>query len=201
MGAAPPERVAWRGLDECGAPPREVPALRSMREELEDLISRGAARQTVPAQASGACIRTLRWPEDQPAATAAGESDSLSGAAALSSEQQLGAVTADVAERLHRQAAAIASVDARDVDAGIRMAPETLRDDLARAVGSNGRVDAAGERSQSRTSLPYMVKRLGASLTDSVQQSLLDLPASDESGLQYINPPAARKLAASAVTG
>lgn len=131
-----------------------------------------------------------------------GERELLSGAAALSSEQQLGAVGPDVAERLHRQAAAIPVAVADDVGAGIRMAPESLRDDLARAVESNGRVDAAGERrSKVRTTSPAAVKRLGAALTDSVQQSLLELPASDESGLQYVNPPAARKLAAAAVTG
>ncbi|KAL3914982.1 MAG: hypothetical protein SGPRY_007422 [Prymnesium sp.] len=95
-----------------------------------------------------------------------GERDTLSGAAALSHEVQLGAVSSDVAERLHQQAAAIPSAASGDVEAGIRMAPESLRDDLVRAVGSTGRVDAA-----------------------------------DESGQQYVNPPAVRKLAAAAVTG
>ncbi|KAL3914679.1 MAG: hypothetical protein SGPRY_007545 [Prymnesium sp.] len=46
-----------------------------------------------------------------------------------------------------------------------------------------------------------MRQRMGAASTDSVQQHLLELPASDESGMQYISPPAARKLAAAAVTG
>ena len=81
------------------------------------------------------------------------------------------------------------------------MAPESLRDDLVRAVGSNGRVDVTGERSHVRTALPAAVKRMGAAFTDSVQQCLLELPSSDESGMQYINPPAARKLAAAAVSG
>lgn len=90
----------------------------------------------------------MRWSDERLPALAEGEKDSLSGAAALSNEQQLGAVTADEAERPHRQAAAITSMGASDVDAGIRMAPESLRDDLAWAVGSNGRVDATGERSQ-----------------------------------------------------
>lgn len=81
------------------------------------------------------------------------------------------------------------------------MAPESLRDDLARAVGSDGRVDATGERSHVRTTLPAPVKRMGAALTDSVQQSLLVLPSSDESGMHYINPPAVRKMTAAAVTG
>lgn len=106
--------------------------------------------------------RTLRRSDDATSAPAAGDKETLS---ALSSELQLGAVTADVAERLHRQAAAIPSASAGDVGAGIRMAPEELREDLARAVGSNGRVDATGERSQLRTTLPAAVKRLGASLS------------------------------------
>lgn len=42
---------------------------------------------------------------------------------------------------------------------------------------------------------------MGAALTDGVQQCLLEVPCADESGMQYINPPAARKLAAAAVTG
>lgn len=67
------------------------------------------------------------------------EKGTLSGAAALTSEQQLGAVGPDVAERLQRQAAAIPAPVAGDVGAGIRMAPESFRDDLARAVRSNGR--------------------------------------------------------------
>lgn len=131
----------------------------------------------------------------------AAEKDGLSGAAALSAEQQLGAVGPDVAERLHRHAAAIQLSASGDVGAGVRMAPEFLREDLIRAVGSNGRVDATGERSQFRTTLPATVKRMGAALADSVQQCLMELPASDESGLQYINPPAARKLATAVVTG
>ena len=184
-----------------GAKPRDKPALRSMREELVDLISRGAAGHGGQGRGVDAVCRSLQWSGAQEPTQVSGERDTLSGAAALPGEQQLGAVAADVAERLHRQAAAIPPPSAGDVGAGLRMAPDSLRDDLARAVGSNGRVDATGERSQNRTTLPAAVKRLGASLTDSVQQSLLDLPASDESGLQYINPPAARKLAMSAVTG
>ncbi|KAL3917732.1 MAG: hypothetical protein SGPRY_006286 [Prymnesium sp.] len=130
-----------------------------------------------------------------------GEKEALSGAAALSAELQLGPVAADVAERLHQQAAAIPALHPGDVGTGIRMAPEALREDLIRAVGSNGRVDATGERSHTRTTLPASVKRMGAALTDSVQQCLLGLPSSDESGMQYISPPAARKLAAAAATG
>ena len=166
-----------------------------MREEVVDIISRGAAQQE----------RAQKGPGLTPSVTveegAKEDREAPSGAAALSIELQVGAVAADVAERLHHQAAAIKMTEAGDVGAGMRMAPESLRDDLARAVSSNGRVDATGERSQMRTSLPAVVKRMGASLTDSVQQCLLELPCADESGMQYINPPAARKLATAAVTG
>ncbi|KAL3918777.1 MAG: hypothetical protein SGPRY_005880 [Prymnesium sp.] len=61
------------------------------------------------------------------------------------------------------------------------MASKSLLDDLRRAVGSDGRVNATCERSQFRTSLPAAVKRMEAALTDSVQQHLFELPASDES--------------------
>lgn len=77
-----------------------------------------------------------------------------------------------------------------NVGADIWMAPESLRDDLVRAVGSSGRVDATGERSHVRTPLTSPVKRLGASLTNNAQQSLLVLPSSDESGWYAIHQPA-----------
>lgn len=51
------------------------------------------------------------------------------------------------------------------------------------------------------TTLPAAVKGMGAALIDSFQQCQLELPASDESGMQYVSPPAARKNANAAVTG
>lgn len=185
-----------------GAKSRDAAALRSMREDLVDIFSREAARKGLSEREASSTGRSLRWSEGCSEETPGPERETLSGAAALPSEQQLGAVRSDVAERLHKQAAAIPAAESGDVGAGIRMAPESLRDDLVRAVGSNGRVDAADERGHARTiTLPSAVKRLEAALTDSVQQTLLELPASDESSLQYVNPPAARQLAAAAVMG
>lgn len=81
------------------------------------------------------------------------------GAAPLPVEAQPGAVSADVAERLHEAARAgqIQTASGGDVGSGIRMVPEELQADLARAVGSNGRVDAAGEFFADRVSLPRTV--------------------------------------------
>ncbi|KAL3930214.1 MAG: hypothetical protein SGPRY_001635, partial [Prymnesium sp.] len=182
-----------------GARPKDERALRSMREEVIDIVSRCAARLS---RGEGERAEGRQRPADSfTTAAAGGEKDALSGAAALSTELQLGAVSSDVAERLHQQAAAVQFSGSGDVGTGIRMAPESLRDDLVRAVGSKGRVDATGECSHVRTALPAAVKRMGAAFTDSVQQCLLELPSSDESGMQYIIPPAARKLAAAVVSG
>lgn len=99
-----------------------------MREEVIDIISRGAGRRVSQDdfRSSG-----------QSRAAAGGEKDALSGAAALSSELQLGAVSADVAERLHQRAAAIHVSSSDDVGADIRMSPESLRPrrGLERACG------------------------------------------------------------------
>ncbi|KAL3914678.1 MAG: hypothetical protein SGPRY_007544 [Prymnesium sp.] len=120
-----------------GVRPKDAHALRCVREELVDLISRREVCQ-MPQQERPAC-EGRAWQEHEGRSTPAvgGEREALSGTAALSTEQQLGAVGPDVAERLRRQAAAIPSMTTGDVGAGIRMAPETLRDDLRRAVGSN----------------------------------------------------------------
>ncbi|KAL3902261.1 MAG: hypothetical protein SGPRY_012138 [Prymnesium sp.] len=140
-------------------------------------------------------------------ATAAGESERgrvlSSGAAPLAVEVQPGAVSADVAERLHEAARAgqLQFSLGGDVGAGMRIVPEHLREDLARAVGSNGRVDAAGECLADRASLPGPVRCMCSTLVSQVQRALRDLPAGDEAGLRSVSSEVTRKLAAAAVVG
>lgn len=85
--------------------------------------------------------------------------------------------------------------------AGIRWAPASLRDDLARAVGSNAKVNASGECARDRITLPAVVRTMCDTLVDQVQSTLMALAAEDESGTQYLSPGIARKLAADAVLG
>lgn len=85
--------------------------------------------------------------------------------------------------------------------AGIRMVPAQIRADLVRAIGTNGRVDAAGEQCYTRTSIPRSIQRMAAALAEHIQVALRADTAGDESGLQYLSPPAAFKLAQSALVG
>jgi len=110
-------------------------------------------------------------------------------------------VLPDVVERLHAGSSLLAFTSGGDVGAGIRGAPEHLRLDLARAVGSNGRVDAAGERSSSRNSVPSVVARMHRALVEAVKEALKQQPSQDEVGFQHLYDKPAHKLAEAAVCG
>ncbi|KAL1519650.1 hypothetical protein AB1Y20_023161 [Prymnesium parvum] len=181
--------------------PRDLTEVRQLRERILDVVcARGARDQRRPTRGGADDAQLLAGP-------ASGyhlqlDRDGGSGEKALPPEVRPLAVGADVAERLHRRERALPEVERHgDVGAGIRAAPEDLRDDLARAVGSNGRVDAAGERRAERRTLPSKVKRMNDALVSRVQRALLQTAAGDKSGSQYMAPETAAKLAASAVTG
>ncbi|KAL3904410.1 MAG: hypothetical protein SGPRY_011294 [Prymnesium sp.] len=130
------------------------------------------------------------------------------GAKPLAKEFVFGAVASDVVARLHEAEMRVPpQVEFRqgdDVGAGVRMVPDQIRADLARAIGSNGRVDAAGEQCYTRTSIPRSTsQRTAAALAESVQIALRAVTAGDESGLQYLSPAAAFsfRLAQSALAG
>ncbi|KAL3893586.1 MAG: hypothetical protein SGPRY_014127 [Prymnesium sp.] len=96
-----------------------------------------------------------------------------------------------------------ASEPARERVLSAGAAPPAARSgaDLARAVGSNGRVDAAGECIADRVSLPGPVRCTCSTLVPQVQRALRDLPAGDEAGLRSVSSEVTRRLATAAVTG
>lgn len=124
-----------------------------------------------------------------------------SGAKLLAVEHMQGAFSSDVAARIHTRASLVRFQPGGDVGDGLRAVPASLRDDLARAMGSNGRIDAAGEVGRERTTLPLVVKHVRAALLDQVQAALMAVPSEDESGTQYMPPSIALKLASAAVAG
>jgi len=140
---------------------------------------------------------------DARAARADGEQLSSTPASALTPQVQARAVSADVAARLHAHAAEISlpMTAGSDVGAGVRMAPAHLRDDLARAVCSNGKVDAAGEQQASRTKLPAVAQRAWRVHAVGVQEALMAVPEADESARQCMDPDDALELAYGAVAG
>ena len=107
-----------------------------------------------------------------------------------------------MAKRLHKGVAQLAPATGHHrLRDGINAVPQDLRLDLARALGSNGRVDAPGEKQPKLASLPVPVRELHAALVGRVQHELLKVPSADEAGLMYLTPTTARKLAVAAVAG
>lgn len=131
-----------------------------------------------------------------------GGANSGSGAKPLAVEHVTGAFSSDVAARIHARSAAAHFRPGEDVGDGLRGAPASLRDHLARAVGSNGRIDASGEVGRDRTTIPLVVKHTRAALVDQVRSALVTVPSEeDESGTQYMPPSVALKSVSAAVAG
>lgn len=127
-------------------PPRDASALRlSVRER--------AIAQVMSKQPLSGYHTAPRMPQEDTEEGMAmrREEVAIVGATPLSAEHQVGAVSPDVAERLHAREKEIRYDPGQDVGSGIRSAPQDLRADLARAIGSNAKVDAAGEHSTKRT--------------------------------------------------
>lgn len=176
-------------------PPRSTLDLQMMRERVIDLISQPTPQKKNPHK---------RKREASPPGSESDSDDGITRArfTALTPELQAGAVSSGVAKRLHKGAARIAFTPAtgRARDA-LNGAPPHLRMDLARAIGSNGRVDAPGEKQPKLASLPIPVREMHAALVGRVQYQLLRVPSADEAGLMYLSPATARKLAVEAVAG
>jgi hypothetical protein len=115
------------------------------------------------------------------------------------------AVPAVVASRLHGAATQLAALWGQHRENLERTLPAIqdakLRTDLARALVSNGKVDAEGETLINRKSLPPIVHVMRRSLIEVVKKTLEAVPAADESGEQYLAPGTALALAGDAVKG
>ncbi|KAL1496327.1 hypothetical protein AB1Y20_016284 [Prymnesium parvum] len=190
-----------------GEPVASAAELRNVREHAAHLVASRSSGAGVDAPVSTQlALRHAAGPSSSQSRPIDVDADERTvtlstGAAALAPEQQVGAVLPDVVERLHEHSASLAYSHGGDVGAGIRSAPENLRADLARAVGSNGKVDAPGERKATRCTMPSVVVRMHRTLVEEVHDALRRLPAVDESGSQHLSMKAARKLAETAVWG
>lgn len=126
--------------------------LRERRERLDDLlVQRGkAGGGGEPLEGTGKEVMDFFFEAD---CRGGGSSN---GAKPLAVEHLPGAFSSDVAARLRARAAAVSCQLGGDVGDGLRTAPASaLRDDLARAVGSNGREDAAGVLGRERTTIHH----------------------------------------------
>ncbi|KAL3925836.1 MAG: hypothetical protein SGPRY_003558 [Prymnesium sp.] len=149
------------------SPPESLAALRVLREVLLDQLS---SQPYVSPSSSGPVEHKIKRPRDHPSSSESDDEpdDSQARHVAKTPDAQVGAVSSEVARRLNKRAAHIHFEPHERVRDGILRAPADLRWDLARAIGSMGKVDA---------------------------------PVEDESGLMYLTPAVARKLASAAVAG
>ena len=138
--------------------------LRLLRVEVEDLVARREATKGTTQK------EAIRLDVEREGDRNGGKG----GAKPLAKEYVFGAVASDVVARLHeaemRVPPQIEFRQGDDVGAGIRMVPAQIRADLARAIGSNGRVDAAGEQCYTRTSIPRSTQRMAAALAMTSKQ-------------------------------
>jgi hypothetical protein len=115
------------------------------------------------------------------------------------------AVPAVVAERLHSAAPRLQAMwdeHREDLERALpALHEDKIRADLARALVSNGKVDAEGETLVQRKSLPPIAHVMRRALIELVKGALEAVPAADESGEQYLLASTAMALAGDAVKG
>ena len=117
----------------------------------------------------------------------------------LSAAARVCAVSADVAMRLHSNHAALLLPEA-GCD-GISTAPSRLRADLARAIRSNGKVDAAGEVALSRKSIPARAHVWRSQCEQKVEAAIEATARADLSGQAAFGPGTAAELAQQTLRG
>jgi hypothetical protein len=131
--------------------------------------------------------------------------DNLKPDKGLEAAQAAEAVSASVAARLHADAARIQTTWAargEDVEGTMEaISDEGLRADLAKALASNGKVDAEGELLIERKSLPPVVQMMRKRLLTVVEAAIAAIPRQDSTGAQHLPSSTAAALAAGAVRG
>ena len=115
------------------------------------------------------------------------------------------ALSSDVAERLYANRATIDAVwtaSSRDPSVAMRLVTDpSLRDDLARAMSSNGNVYAPGEQAVAKRNLPPSVHKMRETMLARVAVSLRACAGTDVSCEMHMSDDAALPLAESALAG
>ena len=176
----PPARVAW---------------LRIMREHV-----------LAELQYAFTELRESGWPEhwktkrprvEQAEEASSGDDASAQPAKGLSVAQRPFSVAPDTAERLHLHRLEIPE----ELGTGIAAAPESIRNDLMRALASNGLVDNQGETHSRRKHLPSRVMHMRKLLVAAVRRAIHDQSLGDTAGKLYMKQQTAEALADNAVAG
>ena len=176
-------------------PPKDGRALERTAEDIYSAV--GAAMRGAP---SGAAQRSGQ------AATSFDVDDSeRKPEKAQGLKESRSALSSDVAERLYADRAAIDKAwtdSSRDPSTAMRLVTDPgLRDDLARAMSSNGNVYAPGEQAVAKRNVPPSVHKMRESMLARVAVSLRACAGSDMSCEMHMSDDAALPLAESALAG
>jgi hypothetical protein len=120
-------------------------------------------------------------------------------AEALTAAARVCAVSSDVAMRLHSNNAAL-PLPETNCD-GLSAAPSRLRADLARAIRSNGKVDAAGEVTPGRKSIPARAHAWRSQCEQKVEAAIEATARADLSGQAAFGAGATAELAQQTLRG
>jgi len=200
----------------------EVPAVVHAHQRARLHARYDLAAQAVLSRAGQAFIAAAKWPQtldelailseqiahelrrattattaiaaDRPELTKEGKP-----AEALTAASRVCAVSADVAMRLHSNNAALPLPEA--TCDGISAAPSRLRADLARAIRSNGKVDAAGEVTLSRKSIPARAHAWRSQCEQKVEAAIEATARADLSDQATFGAGATAELAQQALRG
>ena len=177
-------------------PPRHEAALEEVVEAVFELVRAHGAAGARPGAAAGATKSNVSqgvFDDDDEKVYKPG--------VVMEADQALDAVPSAVAASLYAGRAGLpASVD-DPVIAMRSVSDAVLRQDLARAVGSNGKVDAPGETANSRRNLLPAVHVVRRQAWARVVQCLHECADSDQQGRQSLADSTAHSLAKAAVMG
>ena len=176
-------------------PLRSLEAVGMLREEIRNIV-----RQ---AKRSGSSVSPVHF-NTSGGGQGLGAAVEAKPAAPLSAENAERAVPSVVAARLHQHAGVIEQAwNAASGSVGLAVASVTgtIRADLQRALGSNTRVDAAGEQAHAKRHLPPVAPAIRRGLIEEVVADLQAVALEDASGRQFMTRSAAIELADEAVLG
>ena len=129
-----------------------------------------------------------------------GESRAREGkpAATLKPKARTGAVSADVAGRLHLHSDKIGAGDARSA---LRSTGPEIIEDVLRVASSNGKIDAPGETNSHRTHHPAQAVAVRTSIEHNMVEQLMTVAASDISRESLLPMEVALELAGAVMEG
>ena len=191
----------WQAGRFHAANPQSVADLERLAEELLDAVITSPKQPATPGQQPAGAGGSSGAD-----AGSSGQQPGRKPAEGISADKRAAAVLPGTAQSLHAHESRIqqATADGKkmaDVTALISDGPAQLRDELRRALASNGSVDNQGEVELERRALPPSATKAGRMLGGAVALTLEAVPKADVTGQLSMTYAAAEELARKVVEG